>query len=610
MCDRLAHGGPDDDGIFLDKSGKICLGHRRLSILDLTDAGHQPMEHNDIWISYNGEVYNYKELREELQEAGYTFQTGTDTEVILKAYQCWGVDSFQRLEGMFVFAIADLQLNKTFLVRGPEGIKPLYYTANEDRLIFASEVKAFGASGYDFAEDPNWKILFLAFGHMPEPYTTLEGVRMLPKGHYLEWNNETAEYFIKKFFSYKYSKAIKDPEEALEAVKTAVTAAVRRHMISDAPIGIFLSGGIDSSILTLLANQLEASTLKTLSINFQEAEFNERKYQQLVVNQIASDHTDYLITKEELERNFERILEAMDQPSADGINSWFISKYAKEAKVKAVLSGLGADELFGGYPSFDRVKTIAWLKMIPSSFLRLARKHQDLKIKRISYLALKNPIGEYLFLRGFYTPDIIAKILGINVKEVLEVLESCPIDPELNQLHQKNRISWLETNCYMQNQLLKDSDYMSMSHGIEIRVPFLDHQLVKTVLSIDPKIKFSKSQKKKILIDAFAELLPVEIWDRKKMGFTFPFQKWLRSFDKLANEDHYSDTKSKQLIASFKKGKLHWSAAFALYLIQNSKTPATEKSATIMTVEPLRLKNILAGMKRVKNQASLHYSLN
>ncbi len=612
MCDSLAHGGPDGDGIYLDRSGKICLGHRRLAIRDLSTAGHQPMskESEDVWLTFNGEIYNFMELREELEKNGYTFETATDTEVVLKAYILWGTAAFGKLEGMFAFAVVDLRSNKTYLVRGQAGIKPLYYRIHDNGLIFASEVRAFRNCGLHIPEDPDWKILFLAFGHIPEPFTTLEGVRMLPKGHFLEWDNETGEHELREYFTYQYSPEIKDHRSAVGMVQETLQASVDRHLIADAPIGVFLSGRIDSSILTLLAGRSLGTELKTLSLNFAEAGFNERPYQQVIAEKVNGNHTENEISKADFAESFGAIMEAMDQPSTDGINTWFISRCAKENGLKTVLSGIGGDEYFGGYPSFNRVRLISGLRKLPRILLRLAEMHSVLKYKRISYLSMKNPIGEYLFMRGCYTPGTIARILGLSRERVLGVLERFPTPPALNDLKGGNRISWFESNLYMQNQLLKDTDTMSMCHGIEIRVPFLDHQMIRTMLKIDPAVKFNNKLPKKLLIEAFADILPKVIWNRSKMGFTVPLQEWMKEAGVISNENLYPGSTSKKLIKAFKKGKLHWSAAFALYLVHNSAaTPVQETEQRI--VRNQSLKDLFwEPFQMIKTRRSFNYSLN
>ncbi|WP_026899015.1 asparagine synthase (glutamine-hydrolyzing) [Daejeonella oryzae] len=569
MCDSLRHGGPDDEGVFLDEEGKICLGNRRLAIQDLSASGHQPMPtaDNKIHITFNGEVYNFRQLRVELAALNIQFHSDTDTEVVLKAYQQWGSESFKRLKGMFAFAITDLRQQKTYLVRDPGGIKPLYYSQQGKDLIFASEVKAFAVCQYNFPENADWKVYLLALGHIPEPYTTFKNIHSLPKGHYLCWNHQTSSANIQSFYSFRYSEQITDKEEAILKVQHAIDHSVKRHLISDASIAVFLSGGIDSSILALVADSYLKERLNTLSIDLEETDYSELKYQKLVSNLTSGEHRQVQINYKSFESNFSSVIRAMDQPSTDGINSWFISKCAKENGMKAVISGIGADELFGGYPSFQRTKTIHALKKLPKRFLRLAENHPDPKYRRFYYLSYENPLGEYLFSRGFFTPNTIARVLDAEHKEIDQLLGNFPGDAHFNTLSGGNRASWLETNLYMQNQLLKDTDYMSMSHGVEVRVPFLDRDLVELALSIHPDLKYSRTQIKPLLIKAFENLLPRQVWDRPKMGFSFPFQEWMKKYKSMSEPSLYKNKVSRKLMEDFGNDKLHWSSAFALYHI-------------------------------------------
>jgi asparagine synthase (glutamine-hydrolysing) len=260
----------------------------------------------------------------------------------------------------------------------------------------------------------------------------------------------------------------------------------------------------------------------------------------------------------------------MDQPTNDGINTWFVCKTAKAHGIKVVLSGLGADELFGGYPSFDRIHKIQNLNWLSKSVLRSMRFSNNIKFKRLYYLSLNSPIGEYLCLRGVYSPDVIADLLDIDMRTVIDCLEEIPLHPGIKKTSNETRASWFEFNMYMQNQLLKDTDFMSMSHGVEVRVPFLDQNFINLVLSISNDIKFDYEQKKRILVEAYKEDLPVETWKRSKMGFTFPFQEWMRKSSEIADPSRYANKRAKSLIQNFGENKLHWSSALALYRIYHA----------------------------------------
>lgn len=566
MCDAMRKGGPDGFGYQLFPSFNTGFGHRRLSLIDLSENGKQPMQYqNHLWITFNGEIYNYQDLKINLISKGHTFQNQTDTEVILAGYQEYGVAFFKEMKGMFAFALLDQDKKQTFLVRDGLGIKPLYYYTGNKELYFASEVKAFSAYDKNWDENQDWQIYFLSFGFIPEPFTTLKGVFSLPKGHYLNWNHEDHNYQINKFID---DYPLKEHElDAIASTKHVLDRAVKRHLISDAPIGVFLSGGIDSSLLSIAANQQTNQNINTISINFNETEFSEQHFQEIIAKQIHSKHISYTVTAKDFEQHINQIFEDMDQPSNDGINSWFVNKIAKENGLKAVLSGIGADELFGGYPSFKRYKLIEKLKKFPRFLLKQAKYFPSDKLKRISFLAYKNPIGEYLFLRGFYTPNVVAKLLSISEKQVENMLSSYPLDKDVEKLTAEDRISWFETNIYMQNQLLKDTDYMSMAHSVEVRVPFLDQDVVDTALKL-PKEKRFSSQPKSLLIKAYHNLLPETIWNRPKKGFTFPFQQWFSNYQPILNEGYYKgNQQALNLLNLFKKNKLHWSKLFAIYQI-------------------------------------------
>ena len=569
MCKALEHGGPDDEGLFSDENVNLVFGHRRLSIIDLSNNGHQPMADSaqKVWITFNGEIYNYLELKEQLIKSGATFYSGTDTEVILHAYLHWGTEAFSKFRGMFAFALYDIAKSVTYLVRDTAGIKPLYYHIENGALSFASEVKAFKISGITNQPDTTWPVRLLAFGHIPEPYTTLKNVYSLAKGHYLSWNHHNSTHKIVAYSKAKSQNYITDVNIAKEYLRNTLKAAVSRQLIADAPIGVFLSGGVDSSLITLLANQQKHQQLKTISIYFNEKAYDERSYQSLVLGQVSGEKYTHLVQQHDFESLFPRIISDMDMPTTDGINTWFISKYAHEDGLKAVLSGVGADELFGGYPSFSRIKYLRYLRKIPSPLFSLANYFNTDRYKKISFLKHYHPLADYLLLRGLFVPQDIAKILDTDIRQVDEILfNGSPVPP--TSAYNEEHAAWFETNLYMQNQLLRDTDTMSMSHGLEVRVPFLDEDFQLLAESISPDIRFNNNQPKKILIDSFFDILPKETWNRPKMGFTFPLQAWMSRHSDISNENLYRGKVARDAVIKFKMGQMHWSKIFALYQIQ------------------------------------------
>jgi len=574
MRDSMIHGGPDDEGIFIDEAAGVYFGHRRLSLIDLSKAGHQPMLADDgkLVLIFNGEIYNYLEIRKELELNGIHFTSKTDTEVIIQSFHYWGVSCFSKFNGMFAIAIFDKNNNKIILARDHAGIKPLYYSFHRNRFIFSSETRAFISYDNNWKKNPDWRILFLLFGHMPEPYTTLNEVFTLQKGSYMSVDCSSLTHSISTYLPQKsgtYSNV--DFIDAVSTLRSKLTEAVNRHLISDAPIGLFLSGGIDSSILTLIAKNKLADNLQTLSIDFEESKFSEKQYQDIIIKKTGANHQSFIVTKKMFDEAIEDIISAMDQPSNDGINSYFISKFAKQAGLKAVLSGIGADELFGGYPSFKRVKYLPILNTIPKSTFSLAVLFNDDKKKKFEFCKQKNAVALYMLQRGFFTPSQIAQLLEVDVKYVNNVLDKVVSSIAIPANSPINQMAWLEENLYMKNQLLKDTDYMSMWHAIEVRVPFLDKELMSFCEALSSSIRFSAPPQKKILIEAFEKELPVEIWDRPKRGFVFPFQEWFNSMDNAA----YANNKLSLMRGKLASGKIHWSRYWSYYLSTIDKHKGT-----------------------------------
>jgi asparagine synthase (glutamine-hydrolysing) len=570
MRDAQQRGGPDDAGIYLDNEFPLAFGFRRLSILDLSPKGHQPMmdESKKLVLMFNGEIYNFREIKKELVQKNYHFESSSDTEVIIKAYIEWGKECFKKFNGMFALALLDKRVNKLILARDHAGIKPLYYSLQKNQLYFASEVRAFKKVKPKWPENSDWRKYFLLFGHLPEPVTTLENVKPLPKGTLLEIDLPSLIATSHIFFSLGYNNyTINSRDEAVSKVHDVLTSALERHLVSDAPIGLFLSGGLDSSLLTLLSSRVLTENLHTLSIVFDNEKYSEKYYQDIIINKTNAHHRSYLVKEKDFKDCLPDIMDAMDQPSSDGINAYFICKYAKEYGLKVAISGLGADELFGGYASFNRSKTIKSLQRLPGFMFHIAGIFPDDRRKRISFLGLKSGMGEYLFNRGFFTPVEVAELLDCSKDEVDKVLQCAEslLPTFINKLEPSERNSYLETNLYMQNQLLKDTDYMSMWHSLEVRVPFLDRELMKLAYSIHPDIRYNRSQTKHLLTKAFDEELPEEIWKRPKQGFSFPFEQWM---NKITTGK--ADLKYDRLRTGLTNGNVHWSRYWAYLLCKQN----------------------------------------
>lgn len=565
MCLSLQHGGPDDEGIYQDRH--LVLGNRRLSLLDLTPAGHQPMHYGDYVITYNGELYNFPALKEELQSLGHRFTNHTDTEVILAAFAQWNIQSFERFNGMFAFALYDKKQNDIYLVRDASGIKPLYYSLENEGLVFASEIRAFRSVPFLGKANNSWPVYLMAYGHLPEPVTTQQDIHPLHKGSFIKYNIDNGKHSIQSFRHFSYSTNGNGNNQH-DDLYDSMQSAVGRQLVADAPIGVFLSGGLDSSIITTLASQAKHKNLNTLSLYFEEETYSEKKYQDALINKLQCNHYQHLLKEEEFHEAFPTILDSMDMPGCDGINTWFISKYARQQGLKAVLSGIGADELFGGYPSFHRLYKARMLQKIPGVG-KLPKRKSSKELSRMAYLQIEGIKGLYLFLRGHYTPREIAKQLGADENEIWNILKESPVLPGITGLGAKNQASWMELNLYMQNQLLRDADVMSMIHGVEIRVPFLDNAVVKLALQTDPEIKYA-GMPKKLLIDTFKKDLPDITWNRPKMGFSFPFAKWLANSSYVKNLITNGNAHTKKNYTAFMSGRLHWSQIMSLVILRKN----------------------------------------
>jgi len=544
----LEHRGPDDYGIFI--ADNVALGHTRLSILDLSPLGHQPMlrEEDRYIIVYNGEVYNFEVLKAQLESEGYQFKSHTDTEVILYGFIAYGEKIVEKLNGMFAFSIFDRQAGRLFLARDRSGMKPLYYVNDGSIFAFASEIKAL--KQYALGLSMEAKILFLLLGSVPEPWTIYKNIQAFPAGSYAYYDLHKG-LSIKEYSSYCYApKLIKPYTTMVEEVRELLQKSVQRHLISDAPIGTFLSGGLDSSAITAIA-AMHKSELETLSLVFHEKKYSEEYYQDLVAKRYGTKHTKYLIDEALFLTVIDDFMGAIDQPTIDGINTFFVSKAAREIGLKTVLSGVGGDEIFYGYPSFSNASTLQRLKKLPA-FLVQALKFSH-KYKKLELLQLENDLALYLPTRAVFAPREIAQILGIEVVVIYEVIARLWEHYNSEEIESlADKISFLELKMYMKNQLLRDTDVFGMSNSLEIRVPFMDQALVDYVLRIPSQEKFDSRINKIILADAMRSILPEEVIDRPKMGFTLPFEYWFRK-----NIDRFDLNPTVK--TAFLNNKLHWS---------------------------------------------------
>ena len=541
MNDRIAHRGPDDHGYFIDEN--IALGHRRLAILDLSPAGHQPMFSNDgqLAVVFNGEIYNYMDIRPLL--GNYNFKTRSDTEVILAAYQQWGAECLHHFNGMFAFAIWDLQKKELFIARDRLGIKPLYYNHQENQLLFSSEVRSLLESG-TIKRKINRNALadYFTYQTVHSPDTMVEGIYMLMPGHYMKMN--AAGITIQQYWSPKdnYSKesATKNYDEVCKDINKLLTESVERRLISDVPFGAFLSGGIDSSAVVGLMSRVQQQPVKTFTIAFDEAEFSEAKYARQIAKLFNTDHHEFLLKPSDFLDDLPAAMSALDHPSGDGPNSYIVSHITRHNGITMALSGLGGDELFAGYPVFNntlKLERQKWLWNFPTS-LRMMAGNIYKKVKpgitaekMLQLLSAKNTELENIFpiVRQVVDPSSMSSLLNLKTLPIDKV--NSILKHELNgsgrDLPLLSQVSIAEITTYMQNVLLRDTDQMSMAVALEVRVPFLDYKLVEYVLGVPDKFK-KPVYPKKLLVDSLYGLLPDEIVHRKKMGFVFPWSVWLK----------------------------------------------------------------------------------
>lgn len=544
----LKHRGPDDEGLWLSSGGKAGLAHTRLSIQDLSAAGHQPMVSADgrLGIVFNGEIYNFRELRAELEGEGIAFHTGTDTEVLLRLYERDGHAMVNRLRGMFAFAIWDEREGRAFLARDPLGIKPLYYTVKNGALAFASEVQALqkaGLAGRDL--DAVALVRYFESGSVAEPRTLLREVRCLPAGHTLTWQPD-GKIEIARFWSLSFGAETMTRDAAVSLTRDALLDSVRHHFVSDVPVGVFLSGGIDSTAVLALSIASGQGDLETFSIGVDDAGLDESSAAARTAAHFGTRHHELRLDAAAMAASFPEFLGCMDQPSIDGFNTHTVAGFARSHGMKVVLSGLGGDELFGGYPSFQRVPLLARLARVAgavpgSRFLGewMERHMPKLPQRRVGSLLQQEPslLNAWRAFRGIFTRRD-AHILAARYAGAAPEESGDRTEMDMSGGGPLDQVSAFEMSLYMRNQLLKDSDVMSMAHGLELRVPLVDRVLFETVARIPAALRLQPG--KRLLVDAVPEI-PAWIAAAPKRGFLFPYQKWLAAewgaaFQEVANQ--------------------------------------------------------------------------
>lgn len=595
--------GPDDWGLYVDGRGKltkestidnaktnVAFGNRRLSILDLSEAGNQPMSTPEgSWIVYNGEVYNYREIRDELREMGYEFHTGTDTEVILRAYEEYGSKCVERFRGMFAFAIYEPD-GSVFLARDRFGIKPLYYEHSGDHLAFASELTALLDADIVAPElDPVGVDGFLTFGYVPGSETIVKGITSMPPGSTMKFNPKTGEHSINQYWEPSFGQG--DNGNA-DRVRELLTESVKLRLRSDVPVGAFLSGGLDSSTIVALMRDLSMTgreDLHTYSVGFDQDSYSEADFAEAVADEFGTVHTTETITAKDVKTNLDDIIVKMDQPTIDGVNTYFVSQLAADDGVKVALSGLGSDELFYGYPSFEsvprRYRVAATLYHLPRSVrksgaiaaARLARPLVGAGVSKITdALGSSDPFGAaYLSVRSLFSRRTRKSLIESDVSVDWAARIGDDIAETLDHAGSHDAVSDAELSWYMRDQLLRQTDTMSMAHSLEVRVPFLDTALAEYVTDSAPKSK--REDEKGLLKSAVNDIVSPLVTDREKTGFEFPFAAWLQSdlvdvVDEALATDALENTPLSPLTVStvrdqFEAGDVHWSRLWALVVL-------------------------------------------
>jgi asparagine synthase (glutamine-hydrolysing) len=614
MMGAMWHRGPDEDGLLVVPS--VALGMRRLSIIDLP-GGRQPVfnEAENVAIVFNGEIYNFRQLRRTLEGRGHAFRTHSDTEVIVHAYEEWGEECVRELRGMFAFAIWDARASgasgegarhaRIFLARDRLGIKPLYYAVADGAFLFSSEVRSLLASGQLQPRlSPDSLEAYLTFGSVAEPSTLVEGIFSIPPGHCLSFSADAPPEKPSPKPYWIYSDAVlghegpqpKDLREAAKQLRPLLEETVRDHMIADVPLGIFLSSGLDSTSLVALGSRFQ-SDLHTFTVVFPEQRFSEAKISRETAKRFKTRHQEVLLSPENLLEQLDDAIRSLDQPTMDGLNTYFVSRAARQSGLKVALSGLGSDEIFGGYSTFvstPRAAFVAGLgRWVPSPFRKMtaaaAFRIASGDAGRKAAAAWRSPDEyphAYYFTRLLFTPGRVRRLVAPYFdsgerpahRDAPWRLRMRETSRQAARLDSFTSVSCFELQSYMVNTLLRDTDVASMANSLEVRVPFLDHRLVEFVGGLPKKAKFTPGAPKSLLVEALADLLPGEVVGQSKRTFTLPWEVWLRGAlgvrlsQDLANIDpalqaYMNPRAVRGIWQNFVVGETNWSRPWSLFVL-------------------------------------------
>ncbi len=539
MRDRMFHRGPNDAGLFLSEGGIVALGHRRLSIIDLSSNGHQPMSNEDqmIWLVFNGEIYNFQQLRHQLVEAGHRFRSNTDSEVIIHAYEEWGLAAVKRLRGMFAYALWDSKLQRLVLARDRVGIKPLVYWHDRGSLCFASELRALRANNAIALKLDETAIYdFFTYRYIPSPKTIYQGIKKLPPGHYAVFEHDRLS--LTQYWDLKFTgSGTIDETEAIERIRSRLTESIDLHLVADVPVGVMLSGGLDSSTVSALAARSVSGPLHTFSIGFDVAQHDETRYARLVANQYRTNHHELRVTREMGMASEKDIVSLYDEPFADSsaIPTFFVSELARK-NVTVALSGEGGDELFGGYNWYTKALQLSKMDIVPLALRQAANRalratNFGFKGRWTLHAATLDPIERYTLLMSGFLREEKQALLAQGFSQQFDGYDDYwhfrkywreDLDP-------LSRMQYLDVKTYLNDDILTKVDRASMAVSLEARVPLLDHELIETVLELPVNTRNRGGEQKYLFKKVVDDLLPREIINREKRGFSVPLYEWLKA---------------------------------------------------------------------------------
>lgn len=538
--DTLTHRGPDDSGVYFSPDRRIGLAHRRLSIIDLSSSGRQPMSNEDetVWLTYNGEIYNFQEIRKELETKGHIFKSHTDSEVIIHSYEEWGEFCVCRFRGMFAFGIWDEKKKKLLLVRDRLGIKPLFYYWDNKQFIFASEIKAIlSYPQIDKEIDSSALWDYFTYLYIPTPKTAYKRISKLPPASILTFRDS-------KIKIEEYWDVIFDPDNdidekrAIEMLREKLDEAVRLRLVADVPLGVFLSGGMDSSTVIASMAKFTEEPVKAFSIGFDVEEHSEVEYARIVATHFKTEYYEKKVVRNQVEEMIPKVIQLYDEPYADGsaIPTYFISKTARE-EVKVALSGDGGDEIFAGYNWYDRWMSLRkfdfcpyYLRSLASNiFLKLLPP--DVRGYHLLYQLGKKPLEQYGLIMSILTPIEKQKLFSNDMAYEFRSYDDFWHFRKFwrEELDPISRLQYLDLKTYLPDDILTKVDRASMAVSLEVRVPLLDHELVETVAGFPSHLRYNNGEKKYILKKAMDRILPSEILARGKKGFSSPLDQWLCS---------------------------------------------------------------------------------